>query len=46
MERARFITNATYAEILGSYRKVNSYYDYYMYSKHHIYWLYMVKVKL
>ncbi len=37
MERASFITNATYAETLGSYRKVNSYYDYYVYSKHHIY---------
>ncbi len=30
MERARFITNATYVETLDSYRKVNSYYDYYM----------------
>ncbi len=27
MEHARFIT---YAETLGSYHKVNSYYDYYM----------------
>ncbi len=30
MEHACFITNVTVAETLGSYHKLNSYYDYYM----------------